>query len=213
MKGLTSEQLAYIAGLFDGEGTLVIGKYFIKRQVNPAYRGFMAITNTHVPTLQYVKSLIGGKIVQQGMGRKCYSLSLSANEIRNVLPELLPYFSIKKDQAEVMLKFLEKQASRNFGLLSKEHLEYCEYCYLTIKRQKLKRYDFKEKVFSLGIKKCTECEGTFEVTSKSPKKRYCSEKCAKHRRWTFYNGIVRERNQKKVAMRLNLCPSEENLNG
>ena len=193
MKALTTEQLAYVAGLFDGEGCLVIGKYHVRSQVNWAYRGFFAIANTHVPTLQYVKSLIGGKIVEQGIGKKCYSLTLSANEIRNVLPELLPYLSIKKEQAEVMLKFLEKQASRNFGLIPKEQLDFCEHCYIKVKALKLKRYEFKEFVGELGTKQCTQCPTVFVVKSSNPNKRYCSEYCSKKRRWTFYNRSRAER--------------------
>lgn len=203
MKGLTSEQLAYIAGLFDGEGTLVIGKYSAKSQKNLAYRGFMALANTHVPTLVYVKSLIGGKIVEQGIGKKCYSLSLSANQIRAVLPEILPYLSIKKEQAKVMLKFFERQASLNFGLLSDGDILFYESCYQKAKDLKLKRYDFKEDVVSLGFRKCSECENKFELTSKSPKKTYCSVHCKKKRRWDYYNRLVRERNKVLKSQNLN----------
>ena len=193
MKALTTNQLAYIAGLFDGEGTLVIGKYSIKSQKNLAYRGFMALSNTYVPVLVYIKSLIGGKIIEQGIGKKCYSLSLSANEIRAVLPELLPYLIIKKEQAEVILNFFERQASRHFGLLTSEDLIFNEECYQKIKNLKLKRYFFKEKLVLLGIRKCNQCSVSFQVTSKSPKKIYCSVRCSKKRRWTFYNGLVRDR--------------------
>ena len=193
MKALTSEQLAYIAGLFDGEGTLVIGKYPVKTQVNWAYRGFFAIANTHVPTLQYVKSLIGGKIVEQGIGKKCFSLTLSTNEVRNILPELLPYFSIKKEQAEVMLKFIEKQASRNFGLISQEQLDFCEECYIKIKALKQKRYEFKEFKGIVGERKCSQCPTVFVLKNTNPNKKYCSVWCRKERRWTYYNKIVRDR--------------------
>lgn len=205
MKALTSNQLAYIAGLFDGEGTLVIGKYPIRSQKNLAYRGFMALANTHVPTLLHIKSLIGGRIVEQGIGKKCYSLTLSANEIRAVLPELLPYLMIKKEQAEVMLRFFERQASRNFGLLSQADLEFYEFCYKKVKSLKKDRFSFKESFKILGKRKCAVCEIFFEVTSKNSSKTYCSRYHLEKARWTRYNKLVSER---KKSQRLSIVPQE-----
>lgn len=199
---LTKENLAYIAGLFDGEGTLVIGKYPRISQKNLAYRAYMAIANTHVPTLQKIKSLIGGKIVEQGIGKSCYSLTLSTNEIRNILSELLPYLSIKKEQAEVMLKFLDNQASHNFGLLSQEDLSFYENCYQKIKSLKKERFRFKEKFENLGFKNCLVCNHKFEINSKNLNKKYCSRYHLEKARWTRMNPIYAQR-KKQSKQQLN----------
>ena len=193
IEAVTKEQLAYFAGLFDGEGCLIVGKYIVKSQRNLAYRGFMAVTNTHIPTLLHIKSLFGGKIVVQGIERKCYSLAFSANEIRRVLPELLPYLIVKREQAEVILEFFEKQSSHSFGLLSQSTLDFYEECYQKMKKLKKIRFDFKNELRILGVKKCLQCGNDFTFNSKNPNRKYCSEHCSKKRRWTYYNRMKSER--------------------
>jgi len=180
--------LAYVAGLIDGEGTLVVGKYPRKGNKYLGYRGFLAIANTHVPMLQFLKSIIGGKIVEQGKGRGCYSLSLSTNEIRNCLPQIVPFLVVKKEQAEVLLDFLERQFNNASAPVSDELLKFYESCYQRLKKLKKVRYSFKEEVISLGFFDCAQCGKKFERTSKdSSKKIYCSVKCKKIVHYTRSN--------------------------
>src|SRR3990167_10699089 len=100
-----TQQLAYIAGIVDGEGCLMVGKYPQRTNSGKVgYRGFMGIANTNIPLLLYVKNIIGGKIVTQKRTNGpyaetiCYSLSLTANEIRKWLPQLKDYLVAKKEQ-------------------------------------------------------------------------------------------------------------------
>lgn len=50
------ENLAYVAGLFDGEGSIFILK------ANQTYFLCASITNTNLPVLTEVKELIGGQL-------------------------------------------------------------------------------------------------------------------------------------------------------
>lgn len=185
--GLTETQLAYIAGFIDGEGTFVVGKYSRSGNRYLAYRGFCAIANTHVPVLQSIQKLLGGKIIEQGIGRQCFSLSFTTNEIRRWLPDLQQFLIVKKEQAEVLMAFLDKQADNASAPISEELLSFYESCYLKLKKLKKVRFSFKEKVVTLGIRKCRQCGNEFEANSKSPKKTYCSVKCKKIVHYTRSN--------------------------
>ena len=200
---VTATKLAYIAGLFDGEGTLVVGKYPRGPKGKLAYRGFMSLANTHVPTLQAIKQLLGGRIVEQGIGRQCFSLTWSTNEIRQWLPQLLPFLSIKKVQAEQLLAFLARQESNGFRMPSDDSFAFYEQCYQQLKVMKKVRYQFKEMARSLGIRACKDCGQGFPATSKSPKRLYCSERCSLRNRWTRYNRA------RAVKNRLVMAPAQE----
>lgn len=105
------EQAAYVAGLIDGEGTIGLRVKHRKggkaHQFDPALR----IANTNLALLEAVITMTGnGQIFadRRGTGqRACYDWALSANQIRHVLPQVLPYLIAKKRQAECVLRFLE----------------------------------------------------------------------------------------------------------
>ena len=176
-KGVTNTQLAYIAGLLDGEGSLYIGRYPRKGNRSLGYRAYMTISNTHVPTLQWVKSIMGGKIVEMAKKGGCYSLTFTTNTIREWLPELLPYLLIKDSQAKVLLSFLDKQEQNAFAAVPEELLAFYEKCHLKLRALKRIRYAFKEALVNLGECACQHCGTNFTLTSRSPKKKFCTRSC------------------------------------
>jgi len=189
--GVTEADLAYIAGLLDGEGALFIGKYARAGNRFLAYRGYMSIVNTHIPMLQQVQSAVGGKIVRQGAIRKCYALTFSANEIRDVLPRLQPFLIIKKVQAELLLKFLETQKGNGVAPIIDSLLTFYEECYQKMKRLHHLHYDYQKPTsVSLGLRSCYQCGKRFDVFSCSPKKKYCSDHCARKTHWTRSNANI-----------------------
>ena len=102
-------QLAYIAGLLDGEGCIkTTGKGYLQ----------IDIGNTYEDALQFVKSILGGYIytikapmqVYQGaiIHRKVYyRWVLCGKGAAEVLALLLPYLIIKKEQAVLGIKLTE----------------------------------------------------------------------------------------------------------
>ena len=170
--------LNYIAGIVDGEGSIGIAK--CKRAIKQnkrgyAYRAFFHITNTHLPLLQYIKKHIGGSIAYLDERVKCYNHTFSANQIREVLPKLVPYLLVKREQAEIVLKFLDRMEKTNFCLLSDDDNNFYEQCFIECKRLKEIRYDYKPIRVPFGIKKCVRCGREFLAYSFNHK--YCSKKC------------------------------------
>src|SRR5688572_27979276 len=90
---------AYIAGLFDGEGTIGVyktGKKYLQVKV--------CIGMQDRATLEWICSLFGGKIYTVG---RVYRWELLRNQERaNFLEAILPYSRTKKGQVELVLSHL-----------------------------------------------------------------------------------------------------------
>ena len=120
----TVEQLAYFAGLFDGEGCLHIGdkrispkkSKGIRKLVNKSYNArvnfstAMSLSNTNFEVIEWLKSNFGGFITTQKKPgkphwnlRKTWVMSPCSN-ISNLLNFLLPFLIIKKKQALLMIE-------------------------------------------------------------------------------------------------------------
>lgn len=57
-ENLSVADLVYCAGLFDGEGSVFIRKRDVKSKY-PSYYLEISVTNTHLPTIQWIKGLWG----------------------------------------------------------------------------------------------------------------------------------------------------------
>lgn len=111
---ITSHQLAWLAGIWDGEGTLMI--HYTNRNY---YVGRATLTNTSVIMInEIVKILddygIKGHIFLEDRKvknhKKCYHLTI--NKLLNVkkLIELMsPYLIVKKAHSELLLRFIESR--------------------------------------------------------------------------------------------------------
>jgi len=123
---LSREQLAYIAGLIDGEGTITLVKHGNK--IYPE----VSITNTCKELIDWLKKTIGFGIVseERKKNRKwkiCYKYRVvSIAEVYSLLKEIEPYLIVKKQQALLVLKFIEtlsnyvaKEKRRNYILTPK----------------------------------------------------------------------------------------------
>ena len=104
-------EIAYIAGLFDGEGHVGIGRMQRPSSLPPCYTLNVAISNTHLPVLEELQGSFGGKIwTSKGkrFGKKpVYVLRFRKSEADKLLRLILPYLRIKKVSAEYAIQFLE----------------------------------------------------------------------------------------------------------
>jgi len=93
--------LAYIAGLFDGEGSIIMNRserrnFYLRCQ----------LTNTNVEVLKFVQGLLGGAWVEDNRdylgNKRCYYLRWSGQKAQEVLFTLLPYLIIKEKEAKLV---------------------------------------------------------------------------------------------------------------
>jgi len=109
--GATNEAIAYLAGLFDGEGSVNIFKQPNKKdRINPCYFLEISIGNTHKGVLQWVFENFGGRLTHNAeqhakSNHRMWRWRASSNEACRVLMTMLPYLVVKKEQAQLAVEF------------------------------------------------------------------------------------------------------------
>lgn len=117
-KNLKNEEIAYIAGLFDGEGNVNIFMVFTPtmqdQKKNPKYELSIAIYNTHKPVIDWLYEIFGGYVQTKNATKNSsykkhwkenYSWKLGATQAKDFLEMVLPYLQIKKEQAAIAINF------------------------------------------------------------------------------------------------------------
>jgi hypothetical protein len=109
--GAANEAIAYLAGLFDGEGSVNIFKQSNRKdRINPGYFLEISIGNTHKGVLQWVLENFGGRLTQNAeqytkRNHPTWRWRASSNEASEVLTIMLPYLVVKKEQALLAVEF------------------------------------------------------------------------------------------------------------
>lgn len=114
MNDLEEVEKAYIAGMIDGEGCISVipsGKTIAQT---------IYVANTNIDLIFWLYETTGiGSIADCGRGRgysdnwkPVYKWIMWADDIREFLPEILPYLVIKQEQAKLMLESLAIIGSR-----------------------------------------------------------------------------------------------------
>lgn len=111
---MTDIDKAYIAGLFDGEGCICIAL----KKTNMKYPRvilLVTIANTNKDVLLWCKEVIGNGSVNlnyevKGENRKpCSLFSISYKPAMLFLKDILPFLKIKKERANLAVKFVEER--------------------------------------------------------------------------------------------------------
>ena len=114
----------YLAGLLDGEGSLMITKWKGKASWKPQYRARISVSNTDRAVLMDVQRSFGGILANQpprDPGWKySYQLVWTGGMAEPFLRCLLPYLQLKRERAEVLLEFVRHQRRTQHGRLSDE---------------------------------------------------------------------------------------------
>lgn len=102
--------LPYCAGLFDGEGCIT---------TNGLPTGFrLSVTNTDRRLLEFLESSLGGYINSQYLpenpkwSRAWKWLATDKDSVHRILTALEPYLISKKDQARLVIDFIEKYPNK-----------------------------------------------------------------------------------------------------
>ena len=104
--------IAYIAGLFDGEGNIMINKVIKNKKTY--YFLSINITNVNLDSLEYVKKIFNigsisiGNRKRKNNHRVVYKLRIYSNEASFFLEKILPFLIIKKEQALLAIDFQKR---------------------------------------------------------------------------------------------------------
>jgi len=104
-------KIAYIAGLFDGEGDVAIQKYKSTKNNRYYLRLYLRITNTNIECLNFVKKTLKygwvgylSKGIKNKKHKKCYCFRVSNKKAEQLLKTLRPYLIIKREKAKMLLR-------------------------------------------------------------------------------------------------------------
>ena len=114
---MTEQELAYIAGLFDAEGCVHIGRqHYAHLGRKPNHVLYVQIANGNRPVLAWIKREFTGCIgsTKKGSYSPTYHLTLSARRAEKFIRAILPFLSVKKMQAEEGLRFQDKKREKPF---------------------------------------------------------------------------------------------------
>ena len=102
--------MEYIAGLFDGEGSVGIVKMNKKDMINPYYQLRITIYNSNNKTLEKINRLIGFGSVKKikkrdGQNQQPFSYSCYSNNAVKFLMGIHNFLFIKKEQSKLGIDF------------------------------------------------------------------------------------------------------------
>ncbi|MCC9609491.1 LAGLIDADG family homing endonuclease [Blastopirellula sp. JC733] len=134
---LDSTELYYLAGFFDGEGYIGIQKVSRSDRANRvSYQARAIIGHTSVELLNKLREMTGlGKIFFHGpetdRRKESHQLSWTPNDLRALLPQLLPCLYLKRQQAELVSKYLSfaGQVNHKDAVAVAEYNAKCEEIY------------------------------------------------------------------------------------
>jgi len=144
VKGLRDTDIAYLAGLFDGEGTITVTLHKDRR----TKKGYnlattVSICNTCREVIELFDRLIKGKVVTvppKGNCRTIYRVEYRNKwDIIKFLKTLLPYLWLKRREAELMIRFCESRVAHPRGRWTGEYTSQELAIAIAIYKAKLKK--------------------------------------------------------------------------
>ena len=107
-----TNDVAYIAGFFDGEGCVRIKR---ANQGGNSYYITTTITNSNRQILEYIMGIFGGRVreAEKKANKIVYHYELTCAEAVDMLKTLLGFLREKKKQAELAINFHDKKDTLN----------------------------------------------------------------------------------------------------
>ncbi len=110
--------VAYIAGLIDGEGYIGIKKASVRKDCfNPCYHARIQIRMVDEPAIKFIADTLGGNYYKEkpnaDNGRPLYCYQASDKIAATILETVLPYLKVKKQSAETVLHLRKLQSEGN----------------------------------------------------------------------------------------------------
>jgi hypothetical protein len=98
---INREDLAWAAGFFDGEGSIII----YNREKEGRYGFRLAVGQRSRKPLEKLEKIFGGKTSAKPRTKDCYYWQISAVQAKNALILMMPFLVVKSEEAEIGIKF------------------------------------------------------------------------------------------------------------
>jgi hypothetical protein len=114
-KEYSAIQVAYLAGIIDGEGSIYIGCYSHNPKTGtPHYQTKIEVSNTSEPLVDWLianfegnKTMYTAKQLAKNSRRAVYRWTIWSDRVAHLCEIMLPYLVIKKREAEIMIEMRE----------------------------------------------------------------------------------------------------------
>ena len=120
-------EAAYVAGLFDGEGSVSIASARAQHGTFPQYWLFLNITNTDEGLIAYLRERFGGFVTsarqRQAHHRPCWKWTLQSEKAVEFLRLIRPHVRIKGPQIDLALEFQRRKRRWHHKHLTAEVIE------------------------------------------------------------------------------------------
>lgn len=107
MMEITELEKAYIAGFFDGEGSVIVRAAIHNNIIN--YELIISIGQNDTSVLRYIQQIFGGRIANPKYEftrkKQTPDLRMEASKASFFLEMILPYLKVKRKQAELAIAF------------------------------------------------------------------------------------------------------------
>jgi len=118
--------LAYIAGIIDGEGCIAIDRFTNKELPDYCYRLKLRVTNTNRWLIEQLRFSFGGNIKiikpRNDKAKEAWEWYLAGESAVSCLKFVLPYLHIKKPQAELGIKFQSGKQGKGYYLTKERRI-------------------------------------------------------------------------------------------
>jgi len=116
-------QMAYLAGIIDGEGSIYIGNFSSNPKTGSKYyQTNIEVTNSDKSLMDWISEVFGGRIttyaasqMPKNARRTYYRWIATGERVTHLVEILLPYLIAKKNQAEIMIK-MRATYKPNYGV-------------------------------------------------------------------------------------------------
>ena len=121
----TKEDLSYLAGFFDGEGSI----YIITNYKRNQHSLVVSITNTDMKILNWIKDFFGGNIaktlfIKEKNNKPCGRIRFYSQNALFFLKQIEPFLKIKKEKARLAIRFQSQLKVGIRTLTNEEQLIY-----------------------------------------------------------------------------------------
>ena len=120
----------YIAGFFDGEGCIVIGRRPPNRgRKTTSYCLQCSVVQATLEPLDYLQQKYGGIIVDRTKHKapqNCYAWQIGSKKAEKFIEDIYPYIYLKKDEFDIAFQFC-KTLTYGSKRVSEEVLNYKEF--------------------------------------------------------------------------------------
>lgn len=105
--------LAYFGGFFDGEGCITLYSTHSGPNKRLQYTGRVSLEQAHEEVIEEMAEVFGGsyklrKKYKENLGtRKTYEWSITGLRLAEFLKLILPYLRVKKQEAEIAIKYCQ----------------------------------------------------------------------------------------------------------